>query len=93
MTGILSDAANVDAGQPERGRPALFDRRFEDDCRARRNREPGVAAELGFELAAAPTGVAERYEHRLGPVPRPSAARTSGEDVSLMSGLATSVAS
>src|SRR5688572_19698715 len=63
MTGILRDAPYVDAGQAERRGPALLDRCLEDDGRIRGNGEPGVAAELRLELAAAPACVAERDQH------------------------------
>src|SRR6185503_3322692 len=68
MTRVVSDAANVDSREAERGRPALLEWCLEDDGRIRRNGQPSVAGELRLELPAAPARVAERHERRIGTV-------------------------
>src|SRR5690606_24368492 len=62
MAGVGGQRGEVDADLRRGQRPALLDRRVEDDARIGRRAQPGVLLQFVLELSRRPAGVAEQHQ-------------------------------
>src|SRR5512135_1723261 len=69
MSGLLGKRGVIDTKQGHRSGQALLGRQVEQDMFVRLNTEPGVGREFLFQLAFRPSGISQRHQQMLRPMP------------------------